>query len=120
MDQIVNYATPIASIGLLIATCVLVVVTRQHARHAEKLAAAADRLGEILDRTATAGDRLGGILDRHAEELTEVTELHALVGAAAIAGGPLFAEARELVGELRQRRLDRKMKKEREGPTHES
>lgn len=47
LDQIVNLSTCVAAIGLVIATCVLVSVTRHHARHAEKLATAADRLGDV-------------------------------------------------------------------------
>jgi len=50
VDQLVNYVTCVAAVGLFIATCALVWVTIHHAHSAEKMAAAADRLGEILDR----------------------------------------------------------------------
>jgi hypothetical protein len=69
-------------------------VTRHHARYAEKMAAAADRLGEILDRQG--------------KTLAEVAELNALV--TAIAAGPTYASGRqnprlgELVKELEERR----------------
>jgi hypothetical protein len=55
------------------ATCALVWVTIHHAHSAEKVAAAADRLGKILERQA--------------EALAEVIELNALVAATAVPGG---------------------------------
>lgn len=96
MAQIIAYVTCIAAVGLFIATCALVWVTVHHARSAERMAAAGDRLSETLDRQA--------------EALTEVIEVHALVTATAIAGGPHYPEARELVEELRRRREDRRKK----------
>jgi hypothetical protein len=69
MDQIVSYVTCFAAVGLFFATCGLVWVTIHHAHSAEKMAAATDRLGEILDRQAVA--------------LADVVELHALVSALA-------------------------------------
>jgi hypothetical protein len=96
MDQFVAYVTCIAAVGLFFATCALVWVTFHHAHSAEKMAAAADRLGEILDR--------------HAEALTEANEVQALVSAAAVAGGPHYTEARTLVAELRKRDRDKKGK----------
>lgn len=49
MDDAMRYVESFAAIGLFIATIALVYVTVQHARHAAKLADAADRLGAILD-----------------------------------------------------------------------
>jgi hypothetical protein len=40
--------------------------------------------------------------------MTEVTEIHALVNAAGVAGGPNIPEAMALVSELKQRLLDRR------------
>jgi|ERR1700674_2425183 len=96
LDQIVSIATCVAAIGLVIATCVLVSVTRHHARYAEKLAAAADRLGEILDRQGKA--------------LADVAELNALVSAMAarhmnMSGRGLHeVELKAVVNELHERR----------------
>ncbi|HXO25834.1 MAG TPA: hypothetical protein VOA80_00675 [Thermoanaerobaculia bacterium] len=83
MEQIVNYVTCFAAVGLFIATCALVWVTIHHARAAERMAAAADRLG------------------RQAEALTEVTGVHALVSA--IATQPLAVQpSLDLIGPLIQ------------------
>lgn len=65
MEQIVTYVTCFAAVGLFFATCALVWVTIHHARSAERMAAAADRLGEIVERRAN--------------ELAEVAELSTLV-----------------------------------------
>src|ERR1700681_4857014 len=88
-------ATCIAAGVLAFVTWRLVLVTQQHAGYAEKMAAAADRLGEILDRQAKA--------------LTDVTELHALVTATAIPTPHTSRAAVEsLIAELQGRRDNRK------------
>jgi hypothetical protein len=55
MEPFVNYVTCFAAVGLffatvglVIATRALVEVTRHHAQHAERMAAAAGRLAEVL------------------------------------------------------------------------
>jgi hypothetical protein len=91
---IIDSATCVAAIGLTIATCVLVRVTRQHARHAEQLALAATRLADSLDRQGIA--------------MTDASDLHALVNAvAADTGGTNHAALEELSTEIRGRRKAR-------------
>jgi hypothetical protein len=115
VDQIVNYVTCIAAVGLVIATCALVWVTVHHARSAERMAAAADRLGEMLDREtekmAAAADRLGEIVDRQAKELVEVVELSTLVSgltsAYVASTSGYHNRLMEIIRELEQRRGDR-------------
>ncbi|HEV3456977.1 MAG TPA: hypothetical protein VHG32_10490 [Thermoanaerobaculia bacterium] len=96
MDQIVNYVTCFAAVGLFIATCALVGVTVHHARSAEKLAAAAHDLGLILRAQGTA--------------LAKVAELNALVNALAadhvVKGGPRFSELASIINRLYPAWLD--------------
>lgn len=100
MDQIVNYVTSFAAVGLFFATCALVAVTVHHARSAEKMANAADRLGVILDDQ-------GGLL-------AEVAELNALVSAMmavrrpdVMGPGPYDERLKELINELLTHRITR-------------
>lgn len=99
MEQIVNYVTCFAAVGLFIATCALVWVTVHHARSAERMAAATDRLGEILNRQANA--------------LADVAELNALVSAMGAlhvnmsGGGAHKQDLERMINELDQRRRGR-------------
>lgn len=95
----IDGATFIAAAVLAFVTWQLVRVTRHHAHYAEKMAAAADRLGEILDRQASA--------------LAEVAELNALVSAMAarymnLSGhGSHEVELKAVIDELHERRKAR-------------
>lgn len=104
MDQIFNYVTCIAAVGLFIATCALVWVTIHHAHSAEKMVAAADRLGEILDGQAKA---LAEVANQ-AKALADVAGLNALVTAAAagpsLSTGRHNTELQRIVTEWRERR----------------
>ncbi len=64
-----TYLESFAAVGLFIATIALVWVTVHHARHAAKLAAAADRLGATLENRGMA--------------LEKAIDLHTLVTALA-------------------------------------
>lgn len=64
-----RYVESFAAVGLVIATIALVWVTRRHVRHAAMLAAAADRLGAILESQGMA--------------LATATDLHTVVTALA-------------------------------------
>ncbi len=93
---LIDGATCIAAVVLAFVTWQLVRVTRHHAHYAEKMAAAADRLGEILDRQA--------------EALKGAAELHALVSAMAAlhlnmsGGGAHHNDLERLVNLLAERR----------------
>ena len=91
---LIDGATCVAAIGLTIATCVLVCVTRGHARHAEQLALAAKRLADSLDRQGIA--------------MVDASDLHALVNAVgASTGGTNSTELGKLAEELSERRQTR-------------
>jgi hypothetical protein len=69
MESAMRYVESLSAVGLFVATIVLVWVTRQHVRHAAMLAAAADRLGAILESQGQA--------------LATATDLHTMVTALA-------------------------------------
>ena len=96
---LIDGVTCIAAGALAFVTWQLVRVTRHHAQYAEKMAAAADRLGEILDSQAKA--------------LTGVTELHTLVNAMAalpMTVQPNFDRMVGIIEELNQRRTAARQK----------
>lgn len=101
MDQIVNYVTCFAAVGLFFATCALVKVTIHHAHSAERMAAAADRLGEILDRQ-------GNVLAEVAELNALITTMDARRRPDVMGVGPHDARLLELFNELLTRRAARK------------